>query len=141
MSRKKNKNQDHPTLFVLDGSVRHYENGSMLELHSSIRPNEWELIVEETIKYKIFLECLKETAFPTLDEQWNEQDEWFRLQLDIAVSRIKNIDPILAMKWNEDDIKKKYTCKIAYESKLVRELIDTVREQQRSLLNTKVSDL
>jgi len=126
---------------VFDGSIRHYADGSMLQLYSSILPNEWESIVEETIKYQIFLECLKSVAFPILNEKWTKDDDWFRLQLDIAVSRMRNLDPMLVMKWNVDDIKKKYTDKINSGAAEVKTLVEEMKLQQRGALNTIVSDL
>ena len=132
---------EHPTLFVFDGSIRYYEDGSMLELHTAVRPDEWELIVEETIKYKIFLECLKEVAFPILNEQWTKEDDWFRLQLEVAISRIRNIDPLLVIKWNTDEIKKQYISKMTNNAKDVVKLIEETRNQQKKFGITNVSDL
>lgn len=138
---KKFKQNDNPTLFVLEGSIRYYKDGSMLELYSAINQNEWEMMVEETIKYKIFLECLKETAFPLLNETWTAEDEWFKLQLEVAVSRMRNIDPLLMMKWRVDDIKKTYTNAMGIEAAAVQKLIEDMKQQQKGALNTKVSDL
>ncbi len=146
MSNKKKKNKtpksNNPTLFAFDGSIRLYEDGSMLGLHTQVNTNEWSLIVEETIKYQIFLECLKEYAFQELDEKWTAKDEWFRLQLDIAVSRVRNIDPILAAKWNIDEIKKEYLNKMKDGTAQIQQLIADMKQQQQGVLAaTKVSDL
>lgn len=139
--KKKSKKVENPTLFVFEGSIRCYQDGSMLQLYTSIQSHEWELIVEETIKYQIFLECLKSVAFPILNEKWTKEDDWFRLQLDIAVSRMRNIDPLLVMKWNVDDIKKKYTDKMNSGATEVKALVNEMKQQQRGALNTRVSDL
>ena len=63
MVKKKDK---HPTLFVFEGGIKHYEDGSMLELHSQLSSEEWELITAETIKYKVFLDKLKTVALAYL---------------------------------------------------------------------------
>jgi hypothetical protein len=101
----KPKKEPHPTLFVLEGSVRWFKDGSMLELHAQITPEEWMLIVSETVKYQVFVECLKEVACPILEDGWTQEDEWGLLQMRVAVSRMRNIDPLLVAKFNRDTIK------------------------------------
>lgn len=133
-SKKKEK---HPTLFVFEGSIRHYEDGSMLELHSQVSQEEWALITEETFKYKIFLDKLKEVACPILKETWDDEDEWFRIQLDVAVSRIRNLDPLLTAKYNAKEIGESYEKLMKSNAKEVSELIDKVREENKELLRIK----
>lgn len=140
-NKKKKKKKVHPTLFALDGSIRYYKDGSMLELHSAITPNEWAHIIEETIKYKIFLECLKEIAFPILKEKWTKEDEWFRLQLVVSVSRMRNIDPLLVAKWDEEDIKKQYSKGMLDGATSLQELVSTIKDQQRETKSVIVSNL
>ena len=127
-----------PPPTMATGAVDAGREGSMLELHSSVRSDEWELIVEETTKYKLFLECLKETAFPILEEVWTKEYDWFMLQLEIAISRIRNIDPMIMLKWNQDKIKEEYTKKMKSNAIDLAALIDEMRNQYKSL---KVSSL
>jgi len=47
----------------------------------------------------------------------------------------------LVMKWNVDDIKKKYTDKINSGAAEVKTLVEEMKLQQRGALNTIVSDL
>ena len=138
MTKKKEK---HPTLFVFEGSIKNYEDGTMLRLHSLVQPNEWELMVEETVKYKIFLECLKTVAYPILDEHWTKEDEWFKLQLEVAVSRMRNIDPVLLLKWNQEKLKNDYTIATQTNANSVSKAIKEMKQQQREALTTRVSDL
>ena len=72
--KKERRKVEHPTIFVFDGTIRHYTEGSMFSLRAQVTPNEWEQMVKETIEYRIFLECLKETAFPILKERWSKVD-------------------------------------------------------------------
>jgi hypothetical protein len=104
--KKKRKQEPHPTLFVLDGTIRYYDDGSMLELHTSVTVEEWQQIILETIRYKVFVDCLKETAFPILKEKWTKEDDWWRLQLNTACGRMRNIDPLFFISINQDDLKK-----------------------------------
>lgn len=144
MSKKSKKGpkrkNNHPTLFVFDGSIRYYPNGSMLELHTAVTEEEWGLITEETVKYKIFLECLKEVAYPALDEKWTKEDDWFRLQLEIATSRIRNIDPMAMIRWQEKAIKEEYVKKMLDGSKQMIDLIKEMRKQQSDTI-LQVSNL
>jgi len=113
---KKKKKQDqaivHPTIFVHDGTLKYYEEGSMLQLHTLVNDEEWAEIVEDTIQYLAYVECLKTIAFPMLSEPWTEEEEWYRVQLELAVSRIKNIDPILAATQDVEAIMAKYSAKM-----------------------------
>lgn len=131
------KKDAHPTIFVLDGTIRCYEDGTMLQLHSQITSEEWQTIVEETLKYKIFVESLKDVGCPSLGEPWDEEDEWFRLQLDIAVSRIRNIDPLLLAKFDQKQIKNKYDTQMRANAPLVLDMIENVRKENKELLRQK----
>jgi hypothetical protein len=107
-SGKDSIKEPHPTLFVCDGRILYYEN-SMMELYTAISKEEWEAIVHETVSYFTFLECLKKTACPILNEQWDTEDEWYRLQLELAVSRMRNLDPLLVASVDHRKIKREYT--------------------------------
>jgi hypothetical protein len=138
MAKKKSKkkelsNKKYPTLFALEGGIRHYKSGSLLELYSQIELGEWQSIVEETIKYKVFLECLKDTAIKLLSEQWTEDDEWFRIHLEVAVSRMRNIDPLYVSKYDQEALKSAYTAKMVAGAKELKLLIDDMRRQERDV--------
>ena len=139
---KKNKlsSKKYPTIFALEGGIRHYKSGTLLELYSQISLDEWKLIVEETIKYKVFLECLKETAVRLLNESWTEDDEWFCLHLEVAVSRMRNIDPLYVSKYDQDELKKAYTTKMVTGVDELRLIIEDMRRQERDV-RTKVSEI
>lgn len=134
------RNKKHPTLFVLDGSTLIYEDGSMLDLHAKITPSEWESIVEDTIKYKIFVECLKKVAIPILKETWDEDEEWFLNELEVAVSRIRNIDPLLVAKHDQQAITESYSEQMRTNADEMNKLIIKTREEYKDFI-TKVSDL
>jgi hypothetical protein len=135
LKKKKSKRKEpNPTLFVWDGSIRLYEDGSILQLHTQITNTEWTLVVEETIKYKIFLECLKQVACPLLGEPWTEEDDWFRVQLEVAVSRIRNIDPLLVASYDQEKIAKAYTKKMEKNAKEVQDLVEQMRQQKKDML-------
>lgn len=141
--------EPHPTLFVLDGSIRWYEDGSMLELHARITPEEWEMIVSDTIKYKLFIDCLKQIACPILEDPWTDEDDWFRVQLDVAISRMRNIDPLLVAKFDQKKILDEYIRQAQTNAQLAKTEINNIRRQQEATLKelldrgniTKVSDL
>jgi hypothetical protein len=150
MTKQPKKKEPHPTLFVLDGSVRWFKDGSMFELHTQITPEEWEMIVCETIKYKVFVECLKEVACPLLETGWTEEDEWGLLQMQVAVSRIRNIDPLLVAKFDQATIKAEYVKFMQQNGALAKKELDAIQEAQIRLIKefsgkngsaTKVSDL
>ena len=44
------KKEKHPTIFVMDGSIHVFEEGTMLELHTQITQDEWTIIVDDTVK-------------------------------------------------------------------------------------------
>jgi hypothetical protein len=146
----KPKKEPHPTLFVLEGSVRWFKDGSMLELHAQITPEEWMLIVSETIKYQVFVECLKEVACPILEDNWTQEDEWGLLQMQIAVSRMRNIDPLLVAKFDREAIKTEYSKLMRENGALAKKELDAIQQMQAQILgqindrngkDTKVSDL
>lgn len=145
--KPKRKKEPHPTLFVLEGAIRVYEDGSMLELHTQITQEEWEIIVSETIHYKVFVECLKEVACPILEERWTEEDDYFRIQLDVAASRMRNIDPLLVASFDQKEIMRTYTKKAQRNAQALKAEINELRQQRAKLLldsdgdTTKVSDL
>ncbi len=134
----KKKKEPHPTLFCLEGSIRVYE-GSMLELHGQITQAEWNCICEETVAYKIFVQALKDVAIPILEESWSEEDEWFRLQLGVAVSRMRNIDPILIGSIDQREIKKSYEDKMRRNAKETAEFVKSVRRHHKAQLEEQLS--
>ena len=134
---KRSKKEANPTLFVWDGSIRHYEDGSMLELHTQVTNEEWEMIVEQTVSYKVFLECLKQVACPILGEPWDEQDDWFRVQLDVAVSRMRNIDTLLVARHDQKKIAEAFTEKMRKNAKEVQDLVEQMRQQKRAAINER----
>lgn len=141
MAKKpKKRKEPHPTLFVWDGSIRLYEEGSMLELNTQVSPEEWETIVHETVKYKCFLECLKDEACPTLDERWSDEDDWFRVQLGVAISRMRNLDAILVASFNQKDIKVEYIKWMKESVKEVKVMIEQVREEQKEIIQKRLDD-
>lgn len=133
-STKRRKEESHPTLFVWDGEIRLYEDGTMLGLHTQITTEEWEMIVEQTVQYKVFLECLKQVACPILGESWDEEDDWFRVQLDIAVSRMRNIDALLVASHDQKAIAEAHTKKMQKNAKEVQDLVEQMRKQKRDAL-------
>lgn len=143
MSKKKKKKKDnnHPTLFAYDGSIRYYQDGSMLELYSKITEEEWEDIVEETVKYKVFVDCLKDIAYPALNEAWTQDDQYFKLMLDVALSRMKNIDALLVAKYNEKNIRTSYEKMMEEGVEEMKKLIKDVQEARNDTLKIISSNL
>ena len=143
MAKKKakpRKKEQHPTLFVLEGTIRYYEEGSMLVLHGLITVDEWVTIVEETIRYKVFLECLKNTGCPLLGEPWDEEDDWFRIQLDVSVARMRNIDPLLVAKYDQKELTTAFAEKMSKNAVEVQDLIKQLRETRKSDLLGQLGD-
>jgi hypothetical protein len=138
--KPRRRKEEHPTLFVYNNSIRYYEEGSMLELHTQVNKEEWSEIVEQTIAYKIFIDCLKESAYPKLEEKWTVNDDWYRVQLDVAVSRIRNIDPLLVARYNQGDIKSSYLKQIELGTKEVNKLIEEFKSASSSN-RVRVTDL
>jgi hypothetical protein len=137
---KRTKKEQHPTLFVLEGTIRYYEDGSMLQLHGLISSDEWEIVVEETVKYKVFLECLKSTGCPELGEPWTEEDDWFRIQLEIAVSRMRNIDPLLVANHDQAELTETYAAKMKKNAAEVQILVKQMRDQKKAALQDEFGD-
>lgn len=132
MTRKSKKK--NPTIFVLEGTIKHYDDGSMLQLHSLITIKEWELIIEETVRYKVFLECLKSVGCPLLGEPWDDEDDWFRLQLDIAVARMRNIDALLVAKYNQKELTGAFEEKMRKNAAEVQALVEQMRAEKRAAI-------
>ena len=131
--KKKKKNRviiEHPTMFVHEGVIKVYEEGSMLELHMQLKPEEWTEIVQETIKYYHFLECIKTVACPILKEPWDEMDDYYRIQLELAISRMRNIDALLVASVNTEELVKAYTAKMTTNATEVMDLVKSVKTQQ-----------
>jgi|10_taG_2_1085330.scaffolds.fasta_scaffold00033_43 hypothetical protein len=148
--KPKRKQENHPTLFILEGTILFYEEGSMLTLHTQVEREEWEQMVEETVKYKVFIECLKETGMPLLKERWEEEDDYFRIQLNVAVSRMRNIDPLLVASHDQIALTEEYTKQMKSGAIEVSEVVTQVRESRKTAIMeeldnnddvTKVSDL
>ena len=142
--KKKNKKANerkHPTLFAHNGAIRYYKEGSMLGLYSQITMDEWEDIVEETIKYKVFLECLKDIAFPQLEEPWVHDDEYFKLQLEIAVSRMRNIDALLVIKFDQEAMRSTYKKMMERGVEDMKGMIEDVKKARADTLKITSSDL
>jgi hypothetical protein len=137
---KPKRKEKHPTLFVFDGSIRHYEDGSMLELHSKVTSDEWDSIISDTVHYKCFVECLKETACPSLEEPWTDEDDWFRVQLNVAVSRMRNIDALLVAKYNQKKIKEVYSDRMGKSVEEVKVMIEQARKEQKEFIKTRLDD-
>lgn len=133
-SKKSKKDKKYPTIFVLEGGIRYYKSGSLLELYSQISMDEWYTIVEETIKYKVFLECLKDTAVKLLSETWTEDDDWFRLHLDVAVSRMRNIDPLYVSRFDQEELRSAYTKKMVNGAEELRIIIEDMRRQEKEII-------
>jgi hypothetical protein len=130
-TKKDKKKESSPTLFVLEGTILYYGDGSMLDLHIQVQIDEWERIVEETVKYKVFVECLKSTGMPLLEERWEEEDDWFRIQLDVAVSRMRNIDPLLVASHNQKTLTESYQKQMKTGAIQVGEVVTKVREARK----------
>lgn len=138
--KPKRRKEKNPTIFAFEGSIRVFEEGSMLELHTQVTDQEWEAIVEETVKYKVFLECLKKIAIPALDEKWEVEDDWFRHQLVVAISRMKNIDVLLVAKFNQDDIRKEYEEMMETNVALMKQFIEDIRKTQQEILRANLEE-
>ena len=139
--KPRRKKEEHPTLFVFQNSIRYFEEGSMLELHSQVSEEDWNQIVEQTIAYKIYVDCLKEYACPALNEDWTADEDWYRVQLDVAVSRIRNIDPLLVAKYDQKSIKSQYIKQMKAGAEDIKNLINEYKAQAQSDQITKVTDL
>ena len=140
MPKKKKKKKKNPTYFVLGGQILEYA-GSMLELHAQVDLKEWQVITEETISFKIFVECLKETGMPLLDESWEKEDQKQLDGLIMAVSRIRNIDPLLAATVNQDELREQYTTKMKAGASDILSMVKEIRVTQMNSDKSEVSDL
>lgn len=135
--KKARRNEPHPTIFVLEGGIQHFPDGSMMELYTGVTPEEWKEIVVETVQYRIFLDCLKEVACSILKEPWTKEDEWFRIVLEHNIGRMQNLDPMLFITFNQKEIRKNFEEKIRKNALDVAEDIKRVREHHHSWLGEK----
>lgn len=131
--KKGNNNEPHPTLFVWQGGIVWYEEGSMLELHTQITSEEWDMIVRDTIKYKVFIECLKEIACPILEDPWSKEDEWCLFQMNVAISRMRNIDALLVAGHNQAEIKEEYSKAMRQNAPSVKQQMQEIKKAQLDL--------
>ncbi len=131
MAKKKKKPKpENPTIFVFEGSIQHYEDGSMFNLKAQVTDDEWRKIVDETVRYKIFIECLKTVAFPILKEEWAKMDDWWRVQLEVAVGRMKELDPMVLIPIDQEAIRKQYSAKMTANAATVIEDIKQLRKME-----------
>lgn len=135
--KKARRSEPHPTMFVLDGAIQHFPDGSMLELYTGVTPDEWQDIVVGTVQYKVFLDCLKEVACPILHESWTPDDDYFRVILDHNIGRMRNLDPMIFLPINQDEIRLKFEEKIRRNAIEVAEDIKRMREQHHSWLGER----
>jgi hypothetical protein len=135
--KKARRNEPHPTIFVLDGTIQHFPDGSMMELYTGVTPDEWQEIVISSVQFKIFLDCLKDVACPLLHEVWTKEDEWYRLMLEHNISRMRNLDPMIFLPIDQDEIKRKFEDKIRTQSIEVAADIKKFRDQHYSFLGER----
>jgi len=142
MSKKKKekKKKKSPTHFVLGGQILEY-TGSMLELHAQVDLEEWKVIISETISFKVFVECLKEIGMPLLEEKWEKEDQKQLDALILAVSRIRNIDPLLTASINQDELKEQYTVKMRSGASDIDKMVKEIRIADINGDKSEVSDL
>jgi hypothetical protein len=140
--KKKTKTVDHPTMFVHEGTIKCYEEGTMLELKTLLSQEEWLGIVKETVEYLIFITCLKTVAFPILNEAWDKDDDWWRVQLEIAVNRMRDLDPLVLIPIDQDAIRTAFTDKMKANAASVVEDIKAMRQARITHSDvTQVSEL
>lgn len=139
--KKKRKPVTNPTLFVLEGSPRYYTEGTLFELYTQITQMEWEIITEESIKYHMFVSCLKDTAYPLLKEIWTEDDEWWLVQLSETIKQIKNIDPMATIRTNSETIKASYIEMMTRNGQAIVEQIQQFKAMSISDPATPISNL
>mgnify|MGYP003643548944 CR=1 FL=1 len=137
---KEKKKKKNPTHFVLGGQILEYA-GSMLELHASVDLDEWQVIIEETISFKVFIECLKEVGMPLLEEEWEKEDQKQLDALILAVSRIRNIDPLLTVTINQNELKEQYTIKMKSGAADIDKMVKEIRITEINADKSEVSDL
>lgn len=135
--KQERRHEPHPTIFVFDGSIQHFPDGSMLELYTGVTPDEWQDIVVGTVQYKIFLDCLKDIACPLLHESWTSEDDWFRVVLEHNISRMRQLDPMIFLPINQETIKVEFEKKIRKNALEVSEDIKRFREQHQSFLGER----
>lgn len=117
-----------PCLFVLEGGIRLYDQ-SMSSLHVQIAPEEWGLIVGETVRYHLYMKALKEVGMPALGEKWTKLFEYFLRGLEVNISRMRNIDAILVASIDNDKILKAYKDKMSFNAEQVKAEIEVLKEQ------------
>lgn len=138
--KKKAKKKKNPTHFVLGGQILEY-TGSMLELHAKVDLEEWKVIIEETISFKVFIECLKEVGMPLLEEKWEKEDQEQLDALVLSVSRIRNIDPLLTATINQDELREQYTTKMKSGAADIDKMVKEIRISEINSDKSEVSDL
>lgn len=135
--KKGRRSEPHPTMFVLEGAIQHFPDGSMLELYTGVTADEWQEIIAGTVQYKIFIDCLKEVACPILHESWTPEDDWFRVVLEHNISRMRQIDPMLFLSINQADIREKFEAKIRSNALDLAEEIKEIRKQHFNWLGER----
>jgi hypothetical protein len=118
-------NKKRRTLFACDGSIRIYK-GRLLELYSQISQPEWDAIVEETVKYKVFLECLRDNI-SKIGEEWTKKDDRFISKLESTISDMSDIDRFAVAKFNQNEIKESYSSNMNLGIEQMNFLIKSLR--------------
>lgn len=126
-SRKKKKLREHPTIFAMDGSIRHYDDGTLFSLYTQISLDEWKHIIGETVKYKVFITCLKDVACPILDEIWTKEDDWWRVQLDRTIQEMRKLTPLEFIGIDEEKLTESYTLSMRANANTLSEEIQRLK--------------
>lgn len=125
--KKPKKPRSRETVFALEGNIMAYP-GSMLELHAELDQEQWKEALTDTCGYALFVRCLKDVAFPLLDEGWTSEDEFALQQLELSVSRMRNIDPLLVASLKLGELKDKYIAKMKEGAESVNAMIQEYRK-------------
>lgn len=140
----KNTKKKYPTLFVLEGGIRMYDK-SMRLLYTKITIREWEIIVPETVECYLFMRALKEVGMPRLHEPWTKLLEFFLRGLWVNIGRMKNIDPLLVARVDQEAVLKAYKQKMEQGAEdfmeEARQIHEDIRKQSALADISMVTDL
>jgi len=96
------------TVFAIAGTVHEYQ-GSLLELRTTLSEHEWKSIIVETVKYRIFMECVKKHAIKKLDERWSKSEKEVLKGLKQTIEKMQQLDPLLVATVDQNQVRDDYT--------------------------------
>ncbi len=116
------------TTFIFQGQILQHD-GSIFSLKTQVSSDEWLNIVVDTVKYAIYLECMKQAVNLLEDNTitWTTADDEYITQLRSTVSSIIETDPISVSNIDQNKIRNDYFTEMRKNIVLLKNQISIIK--------------